>query len=257
MIILAIDTSAIASAALIRCHGTAESPAADAAVLASFATEDTRSHAEVLAPGIRALLAEQGVTGQDIARIVVGTGPGPFTGLRSGIATARALAFAWQAPLSGVMSLDALAWDVLASAGREGTPAGGTTTAPAGPAASSATAAAGHADGFLVATDARRKELYWARYGADGTLADGPHVGAPGELPALPVYGAGASLYPEQLDAAGARPVEEFAQAQPTAASLGLVAAARLAAGTELDGTAPRYLRESDAQVPGPRKKAL
>lgn len=227
MIVLAIDTSAIASAALIRCHESFS----DAAVLASFATEDTKSHAEVLAPGIRALLDEQSVSGADIARIVVGVGPGPFTGLRSGIATARSLAFAWDTPLEGLMSLDALAWDAVA----EGAPSGE----------------------FLVATDARRKELYWARYAAEGTLIDGPHVTSPGELPALPVYGAGAGIYPEQLASAGARRVAAFDAAQPTAASLGLVAVARLAAGSQLPDTTPLYLRESDAQVPGPRKRAL
>ena len=243
MIILAIDTSAIASAALVRCHadtdrpdradrsaGTAGTPA-DAAVLASFATEDTKSHAEVLAPGIRALLAEQELAPGEIERIVVGIGPGPFTGLRSGIATARALAFAWDVPLHGVMSLDALAWDVLA----------------AGPARGE----------FVIATDARRKELYWARYGADGVLRDGPHVTAPGEVPALPVYGAGAGIYPDQLAGAGATCVHTFDGAQPTAASLGLVAAGRIAQGLPLADTTPLYLRESDAQVPGPRKRAL
>jgi tRNA threonylcarbamoyl adenosine modification protein YeaZ len=231
VIILAIDTSAVASAALIRCHEPLAPEAAGAAVLASFATEDTRSHAEVLAPGVRALLAEQELAGADIARIVVGVGPGPFTGLRSGIATARALAFAWDVPLDGVMSLDALAWDAV----QAGAPA----------------------DGFTVAIDARRRELYWARYASDGTLVDGPHVTAPQQLPSLPAYGAGAGLYQWQLEDAGASVDEAFDQAQPTAASLGLVAAARLAAGAPLLDTTPLYLRESDAQVPGPRKRAL
>ena len=254
MIILAIDTSAIASAALIRCHETADGATGapgDAAVLASFATEDTKSHAEVLAPGIRALLAEQDLGPGDVERIVVGIGPGPFTGLRSGIATARALAFAWDVPLHGVMSLDALAWDVLAA---ESTNDAGRSGADGAAPPSSARAADGD---FVVATDARRKELYWARYGGDGVLRDGPHVTSPGELPALPVYGAGAGIYPEQLAGAGARRVGAFDAAQPTAASLGLVAAARIAAGLPLAGTAPLYLRESDAQVPGPRKRAL
>lgn len=227
MIVLAIDTSAIASAALIRCHESFS----DAAVLASFATEDTKSHAEVLAPGIRALVAEQELAGRDIARIVVGVGPGPFTGLRSGIATARALAFAWSVPLAGLMSLEALAWDVVEAGGADSE--------------------------FVVATDARRKELYWARYAEGGALLDGPHVSAPGELPSLPVYGAGAGLYPEQLAGAGASAAPGFDSAQPTAASLGLAAVALLAAGEALPDTTPLYLRESDAQIPGPRKRAL
>ena len=104
-------------------------------------------------------------------------GPGPFTGLRSGIATARTLAFVWDKPLYGLMSLDAVALEVAES----------TDAAPE----------------FLVATDARRKEVYWARYTlAEGQLpqlVDGPHVGFAADLPDLPVYGAGAGLYADVL----------------------------------------------------------
>ena len=67
MLILAIDTSAVASAALV-------SDDAPESVVASFATEDTRSHAEVLAPGIEELLAEAGVSGRDVDAIVTGRG---------------------------------------------------------------------------------------------------------------------------------------------------------------------------------------
>jgi len=108
MLILAIDTSAVASAALV-------SDDAPESVLASFATEDTRTHAEVLAPGIDGLLAEAGVSGHDVDAIVTGVGPGPFTGLRSGIVTARTLAFVWGKPLYGVVSLDAIALEVAES----------------------------------------------------------------------------------------------------------------------------------------------
>ncbi|BCW07432.1 tRNA (adenosine(37)-N6)-threonylcarbamoyltransferase complex dimerization subunit type 1 TsaB [Arthrobacter sp. NtRootA1] len=223
MLILAIDTSAVASAALI-------SDVAMEGVVDSFSTEDTRSHAEVLAPGIEKLLAGAGVTGADIDVIVTGVGPGPFTGLRSGIATARTLAFVWNKPLYGLMSLDAIALEVAES-----------------------TAAVSE---FLVATDARRKEVYWARYvleeGQLPQLIDGPHVGFASDLPDLPVFGAGAGLYADVL-----RADEDFAETQPDAASLGQVALARLTAGQELLDSTPLYLRESDAQVPGPRKRAL
>ena len=84
MLILAIDTSAVASAALV-------SDDALEGVVASFATEDTRSHAEVLAPGINELLASAGVSGSDVDAIVTGVGPGPFTGLRVGVVTALTL----------------------------------------------------------------------------------------------------------------------------------------------------------------------
>jgi len=223
MLILAIDTSAVASAALV-------SDAAPEGVLASFSTEDTRSHAEVLAPGIHGMLASAGVTGQDIDALVVGVGPGPFTGLRSGIATARTLAFAWGRPLHGLMSLDAVALEVAESTAAE--------------------------PGFLVVTDARRKEVYWARYSLDGgqlpVLEDGPHVGFAASLPDLPAFGAGAGLYADVL-----RAHPEFATEQPDALYLGQFALARLASGGTLLDSTPLYLRESDAQVPGPRKRAL
>jgi tRNA threonylcarbamoyladenosine biosynthesis protein TsaB len=223
MLILAIDTSAVASAALV-------SDDALEGVVASFSTEDTRSHAEVLAPGIEQLLADAGVSGSDIDALVVGVGPGPFTGLRSGIATARTLSFVWGKPLHGLMSLDAVALEVAES----------TAAAPE----------------FLVVTDARRKEVYWARYrlteGQLPVLEDGPHVGFAADLPDLPAYGAGAGLYADTLKAD-----PEFAAEQPDALYLGQFALARLAAGDELLDSTPLYLRESDAQVPGPRKRAL
>ncbi|GAA4028269.1 tRNA (adenosine(37)-N6)-threonylcarbamoyltransferase complex dimerization subunit type 1 TsaB [Arthrobacter methylotrophus] len=223
MLILAIDTSAVASAALV-------SDDAMERVVESFATEDTRSHAEVLAPGIEKLLDDAGVRGADIDLIVTGVGPGPFTGLRSGIATARTLAFAWNKPLFGLMSLDAIALEVAES-----------TEAQAE---------------FLVATDARRKEVYWARYtlseGKLPQLEDGPHVGFASELPDLPVFGAGAGIYADVVNAN-----KEFSTTQPDAASLGKFAMALLIAGVELPDSTPLYLRESDAQVPGPRKRAL
>lgn len=223
MLILAIDTSAVASAALV-------SDDAPESVLASFATEDTRSHAEVLAPGIAAMLAEAGVSGSDVDAVVVGVGPGPFTGLRSGIATARTLAYVWGKPLHGLMSLDAVALEVAES-----------------------TAAVLE---FVVATDARRKEVYWARYtlapGQLPRLVDGPHVGFAADLPDLPAFGAGAGLYRDVL-----RADPDFAAEQPDALFLGQFALAKLTTGESLLDSTPLYLRESDAQVPGPRKRAL
>jgi tRNA threonylcarbamoyladenosine biosynthesis protein TsaB len=223
MLILAIDTSAVASAALV-------SDDALEGVVASFSTEDTRSHAEVLAPEIQQLLLEASVGGADIDALVVGVGPGPFTGLRSGIANARTLSFVWGKPLYGLMSLDAVALEVAES----------TAAAPE----------------FLVVTDARRKEVYWARYslteGQLPVLEDGPHVSFAADLPDLPAYGAGAGLYADALKAD-----PEFALEQPDALYLGQFALARLAAGGKLLDSTPLYLRESDAQVPGPRKRAL
>jgi tRNA threonylcarbamoyladenosine biosynthesis protein TsaB len=222
VLILSIDTSAIASAALLNGEGE---------ILAAFATEDTRSHAEVLAPGIADLLEAEGLASADLDAVVVGVGPGPFTGLRSGIVTARTLGFAWDKPVHGVMSLDAIAFEAALDAWRLGI------------------------DEFVVATDARRKEVYWAHYRSTGGTAEllaGPFVGDPSEVPDLPVYGAGAGLYPEVLHA-----VAGFEGAQPTAAALGRTAVVRLVRGLPLLDTTPLYLRESDAKVPGPRKRAL
>ena len=216
MLILSLDTSAAASAGLVR----------NGVVLQRFASTDTRSHAEVLAPAVEQLLADAAVRGTELDAIVVGVGPGPFTGLRAGIATARMLSFVWSVPLHGVMSLDAVALD------------------------------AGHAGGeFAVATDARRKEVYWARYRAESplpVLVDGPHVGPAEDVPNLAVYGRGAGLYAERLTGSAAA-----TELTPDAAALALVAEHTLARGGTLRPTTPLYLRESDAKVPGPRKKAL
>lgn len=224
MLLLALDTSAAATVALLR----------DDVVVARFSSTDTRSHAEVLAPAVQGILAEAAVAGTDLDAVVAGVGPGPFTGLRAGLVTARTLSFVWGVPLHGVMSLDALAFDAAASG-----------TLPAG-------------SDFLVGTDARRGEVYWAAYRAPEEghslpeLIDGPHVGAAAGLPrGQALVGRAASLYPDDVDA-----VPGFGEADPDAASLGRVARLRLLAGESLPDTAPLYLRESDARVPGPRKRA-
>ncbi|MDJ0321329.1 tRNA (adenosine(37)-N6)-threonylcarbamoyltransferase complex dimerization subunit type 1 TsaB [Pseudarthrobacter sp. PS3-L1] len=223
MLILAIDTSAVASAALL-------SDDRAAGLDSSFATSDTRSHAEVLVPGIHDLMTAHNVGAEAINAIVVGVGPGPFTGLRSGIATARTLAYVWNKPLYGVMSLDAVALQVAESE----------AAVPE----------------FAVATDARRKEVYWATYRLDADLrphlAEGPYVGPAKDLPALQVFGAGAGLYADDLLAH-----PDFCRVQPDALHLGRSALARLLASEPLLDSTPLYLRESDAQVPGPRKRAL
>ena len=251
MLLLCLDSSSAASVALVatadetRWRTSADDPldaAARGRVLAGWSTEDTRTHAEVLAPAVRQVLAEAGAGPEDLDAILVGTGPGPFTGLRAGLVTARVLGFAWSLPVRGMTSLAAVAHDV-AALPQEHRPSS-----------------------FLVATDARRREVYWAVYrlspGQPPTLTDGPHVGPAQDLPALPAYGRGAGLYAEQLPLAVTEPVpggttEPPSEWQPTAQSLGMAAVDLLAAGGSLsEDLSPLYLRESDAKVPGPRKKA-
>lgn len=224
MLLLALDTSAAATVALLR----------DDDVLDRFTSSDTRSHAEVLAPAVQGILTRTGVRGAALDAVVVGVGPGPFTGLRAGLMTARTLASVWGVPLHGVMSQDALAHDAVTA----GAVAAGST--------------------FLVGTDARRGEIYWASYRAPAQggrfpeLLDGPHVGRADTLPpGLPLVGRAAGLYPESVDG-----VPAFAATDPDAASLASVARLRLLAGEPLLDTTPLYLRQSDARVPGPRKRA-
>ncbi|MDQ0735735.1 tRNA (adenosine(37)-N6)-threonylcarbamoyltransferase complex dimerization subunit type 1 TsaB [Arthrobacter agilis] len=224
MLLLALDTSAAATVALLR----------DDVVVGRFGSADTRSHAEVLAPAVQRILTDAAVAGSDLDGIVAGVGPGPFTGLRAGLVTARTLGFVWDVPLLGVLSLDAIAFDAAASG--------------AVPARSA----------FLVGTDARRGEVYWAAYRAPAEegllplLLDGPHVGTAASLPkGMPLAGRAAGLYPDDLDG-----LPDFTASDPDAASLGRVARQRLLSGEPLRDTAPLYLRESDAKVPGPRKRA-
>jgi tRNA A37 threonylcarbamoyladenosine modification protein TsaB len=102
-----------------------------------------------------------------------------------------------------------------------------------------------------VATDARRKEVYWASYDADGARTGGPDVDRPAELTPEPqAVGAGALLYPASFP--GARGPEHV-----SAGALAAFAAAELAAGRELLPCVPLYLRRPDAQVPAGYKAVL
>ena len=224
--------------ALARVHGSEAGASFD--ILARFESEDTRSHAEVMAPFAHAALQEAGVRGEELDAILTGTGPGPFTGLRAGIVTARALGFAWSVPVYGMMSLTALAERAYQE--RVFAQGGGV----------------GEAEGaeLLVASDARRREVYSARYrvNAEGySLVDGPTVSPaseilPGEGPSY-AYGYGAGLYAETLRELGWDLVEAGEGIHPHAEYLLAAAARRGLDALSLD-TSALYLRDSDAKIP-------
>lgn len=214
MLLLALDTST--SAITVALHDGDR-------VLAQATTLDARAHGERLAPGIQQVLAQAGATPTELTHVVCGLGPGPFTGLRVGIVTARTLGLVCGVPVRGFGTLDAIALGWFAGDAR-----------PAGEVA--------------VVTDARRKELYWASYDASGQRIGGPAVSAPGEVPALPTGGPGVLVYPEV-----------FAGRVPTGAPVGLDAglvAARIAQLPDV-GLEPAYLRKPDAEAPRTRKSAL
>jgi tRNA threonylcarbamoyladenosine biosynthesis protein TsaB len=204
-------------------------------VIAAASALDARRHSELLMPMIAKIMADAGTSRADLTAIAVGVGPGPYTGLRVGVVTARVLGSVLRLPVSGVCSLDVIAASA-ASAASVASAASAASASPAGP--------------FLVATDARRKEVYWARYDAAGRRVDGPHVGQASAIPdaaGLPVAGAGGPLYPEAFG-------ELIGPAYPDARTLcGLVA--RPAGQVPLLDPEPLYLRRPDAREPGPPKR--
>ena len=210
---------------------------------------DARRHSELLAPMIAKVMADAGASRGDLTDIAVGVGPGPYTGLRVGVVTARVLASVLGLPVHGVCSLDVIA---VAARGGLGPPPQAARPAEASP--RPGTGPAGRE--FLVATDARRQEVYWARYDTSGRRADGPHVGRAGSIEGaaeLAVAGAGGQLYPEAFG-------EVIGSAYPDARTLCAIVAGRLAGaaqpGTQppLLAAEPLYLRRPDAREPGPPK---
>ena len=161
-LVLALDTATVVNVGLAR----------GSQVLAEATVADRMAHAEQLMPLVADTLARAGVRVADLDQIVVGLGPGPFTGLRVGVVTAQMLATVVGIPLRGVCSLDVLAAEY---------------------------ATAGAIGEFVVATDARRREVYWAGYAADGNRLSGPAVDRPDAVPRLPTVGPAGDLYPEQL----------------------------------------------------------
>jgi tRNA threonylcarbamoyl adenosine modification protein YeaZ len=186
-------------------------------VVAAWHSEEGLRHGEMLAPGIEAVLAEAGAGRRDVTAVAVGAGPGPFTGLRVGLVTARTFGFALEVPVYAVCTLDVLAAEAV-DAGL---------------------------DDFVVATDARRKEVYLARYSAGRRLAD-PVVARPADVATdEPVAGRGALLYPEAFPHA----------VQPELPRAAVLADVVTRERYELLDPEPLYLRRPDTMAPRPPKK--
>jgi tRNA threonylcarbamoyl adenosine modification protein YeaZ len=220
VLLLAFDTATPAVTVALR---------GDEGVLAEHTEIDARRHGELLAPGIEKVLADAGRSRTELTGVAVGVGPGPFTGLRVGLVTARALGDALDIPVHGVCTLDILAAAVMNAPG--GSNVGGR---------------------FAVATDARRREVYWATYDLTGRRETEPSVDRPAEIAerfaGFAVAGQGPALYPEQFPHA-------LDPALPSAAVLAELTARLLRETPEaLLPPYPLYLRRPDAVEPGARK---
>ena len=209
-VVLAIDTSTDVCVALAR----------GGEVLATARVQERMQHVEQLMPMVRQVCADAELGLSSVEAITVGVGPGPFTGLRVGIVTAQVLASVLKVPLHGVCSLDVIATQWVLSADPR-------------------------PDEFVVAIDARRKEIYWASYDADGLRVDGPHVTKPEQVPTCAVIGPGADLYPDRMQVAPG----------PRLLDPGVLAAC---GSSMIDaGIEPLYLRRPDAAEPSRRKSTL
>jgi len=205
MNVLAIDTSVGVSVAILRSSGE----------VTQSQTVDHGMQGELTADLISKVVIESGLEISEITDVVVGVGPGPFTGLRVGLVTAAVFAHARSIPIHGICSLDAIAFD--------------------------------YPKPCVVVSDARRKELYWARY--DGIRIGEPQVSKPeviaAQFPDAKFVGPGAQLY---SDAISGEVMELKA---------GSLAKLFVSGSAQLVSVSPMYLRKPDAVEPTSRKSVL
>ena len=205
MNVLAIDTSVGVSVAILRSNGE----------LTQSQAVDHGMQGELTAELISQVVADSGLEISEITDVVVGVGPGPFTGLRVGLVTAAVFAHARNIPIHGICSLDAIALD--------------------------------YAQPCVVVTDARRKELYWARY-EDKRIGE-PQVSKPEDLlaqfPDSDFVGPGAQLYPD------------FISGKVSELKAGSLAKLFATGTAQLVDVSPMYLRKPDAVEPTTRKSVL
>jgi tRNA threonylcarbamoyladenosine biosynthesis protein TsaB len=220
------------------------------AAVAEVSAVDPRRHGELLSAFVDEALRKAGAGFGDLTAIAVGIGPGPYTGLRAGVVTARVLGSALAIRTDGICSLDVIAAQAAAGSSAGSSPREGSASVTSG--ASSALdgiALATDGSDFLVVTDARRREVYWARYRPDGLRCAGPHVGRPADLPGGLAVAGEAGLLPAEL---GSQVLEPR---YPSAAVLAKLAVERLLAAVPPDLAEPLYLRRPDAREPGPPKR--
>lgn len=223
LLVLAVDTSSdVVSAAV------ADVADAGGRAVARRNARASNRHGELLAGLIEELLAASCVAPSSLAAVAAGLGPGPFTGLRVGVMTATSFADALGVPVYGVCSLDAIA---------------SSRTRP-GP--------------FLVCTDARRRQVYWARYDGRGARVEGPDIATAADVAQrfavdVPLaVGAGVVLYPQDF-AAFSTTVDDVVSAVDVAR----LVAERVRQRAPSDVMEPLYLRRPDASPPGRPKSVL
>jgi tRNA threonylcarbamoyl adenosine modification protein YeaZ len=207
-VLLAIDTSAGTSVAVVDLDG---------GILAEESVTDTRRHAEVIGTSIAAVLERAGVAPRELSGVVAGMGPGPFTGLRVGIAAARAFALGIGRPVVPLVSHDAVAL--------------------------------GRAVPVLVVTDARRREVAWSCYDAPDELGlpvrrAGPALARPDELDSV--------VADTVVD--GYAGLERVDATQISAGALGMLAERLFAAGRPFAADEALYLRAPDVTLSTPKR---
>ncbi|MCW2957114.1 MAG: tsaB [Thermoleophilia bacterium] len=218
--LLAIDSSAGTSAAIVDFAG---------GILAEASSDDPLKHAEVVGELIREVLARSGTPVSALSAVALGVGPGPFTGLRVGMAAGRAFALGAGIPLAAVVSHDAVA------ASFYGAAADPHAARPDG---------ASQADGrLLVTTDARRREAFWSLYsGAD-------EFGIPIRIEGPSLAGSDRLSQPSWVPSAHRVDAHEI-----SAGWLGMVAERTWAAGRAFPSADAVYLRSPDVTLSAPKR---
>jgi tRNA threonylcarbamoyl adenosine modification protein YeaZ len=208
-VLLALDTSAGTSVAVVDREG---------GVLSEHGTVDTMRHAEAIGSLIERCLRDADVPVSALSGVVAGMGPGPFTGLRVGIAAARVFALGAGKPVVPVISHDAVAYGHYLAAG-------------SGP--------------VLVVTDARRKEVYWSAYSGVDAVGLPVRIGGPGL--AKP-----AELVEHSFDYAD---LPRLDATSVSAGHLGMYAEIAFANKRPFAADEPLYLRSPDVTLPTARKR--